>query len=124
MTRLTKLVIPALAASLALGVAAPASAAPWNAQNFKQEIAKLDRQVEQAERRNLITRSEARQLDRLVGQLERLHRNYARDGFTKGEARILQNQINKVEKQIASEIDTRNKRHDSRNDNRRGDYRR
>jgi len=109
MNRFTKLIAPALAASLALGAVAPATAAPFfNGGNIRQQIAQLDRKVEQAERQHRLTRQEAQKLNRLVNQVENLQARYARNGFTKGELRILDQRVDTVSRQIDREIASRN----------------
>jgi len=105
MNRLTKIIAPVLAASLALGAAAPAFAAPWNTGgDLRKQINQLDRKVDQAERRHLISRQEAGRLDRLVDQLENLHARYAKNGFSRTELRTLDQRIDTVDRQIDSEI--------------------
>lgn len=108
MNRFTKIIAPALAASLALGAVAPATAAPFfGAGNVRQQIAQLDRKIDQAERQHRLTRQEAQKLDRLVDQVQTLQARYARNGFTKGELRILDQRIDTVSRQIDREISSR-----------------
>jgi septal ring factor EnvC (AmiA/AmiB activator) len=102
MTKATKIVASALAASLALGVAVPAAAAPWNAPGqLRSEIAQLDRQVRQAEARRVISQREAAQLDRQVDRLQDTYRFYARGGFTRSELSQLDRQVDQVKRQLA-----------------------
>ncbi len=112
MNRLTKIIVPALAASLALGAAVPASAAPGRSEGFgvRQEIQQLDRKIEQAEQRRLISRDEANKLDRSLNQVERLHQTYARNGLSRAELRTLDNRLDAVERQLTREIADRNGR--------------
>jgi hypothetical protein len=113
MNRLTKLIAPAVIASLALGATAPVAAAPFygaGAGNIRQQIAQLDRKVEQAERRHLITRQEAQRLDRLVNQVQNLHTTFARNGLSRAELRALDQRIDTVERQIDREIADRDGR--------------
>lgn len=135
MNRLIKFVAPAIAASLALGAAMPASAAPgygYNAHNrIKQDIAQLDRDVDRAERRQLLTRSEARNLDLKVDRIERLYETFSRNGFTNGEMKVLQARIDTAEREVARKIGDRNLHgkdrgkswHDDHRDTRRDDHR-
>jgi len=109
MNKLTKIIAPAAtfigAASLALGAAVPASAASWNnGGDLRQQINQLDRKVDQAERRHLISRQEANRLDRLVNDLQAQHARFARNGFTRAELRTLDQRIDTVDRQIDKEI--------------------
>lgn len=114
MNKLTKIVAPALAASLALGAAMPAAAAGWDRHGggfgVKQQIQQLDRKIEQAERRHLISRDEANRLDRNLNKVERLHSTYLRGGLNRAELRTLDNRIDAVERQLSREIADRNGR--------------
>ncbi|MBO9603702.1 MAG: hypothetical protein J7496_14460 [Novosphingobium sp.] len=105
MNRLTKLIAPALAATLAIGAVAPASAAPYNNGNgVRQQIAQLDRTIDQAERQHRLSRQEALQLTRQVAQVRTLQVRYAKNGFTRAELRILDQRIDTVQRQIDREI--------------------
>ena len=111
MNRSSKLIASALAASLALGAAIPATAAPFQgAGNIRQQIAQLDRKVERAESRHLISRQEAQRLDRLVNQVQNLHASLARNGLSRAELRVLDQRIDTVERKIDREIADRNGR--------------
>ena len=104
MTNAKKIVASALAASLALGVAAPASAAAWNAPGqLRQEIAQLDHKIDRAEANRTISRREAQQLDRQVDRLQDAFRSYARGGFTRYELASLNNGIDQVKRQLRAE---------------------
>jgi hypothetical protein len=99
-----------LAAPLALAaagvLATPASAASWNsARQVRNEIAQLDRQVDRA--RGLSQREEQR-LERQVDRLQVLYRNYARNGFTRGELRTLGSQIDQVRNDLFRQSSDRN----------------
>jgi Spy/CpxP family protein refolding chaperone len=105
MNRLTKLIVPALAASLALGAVTPATAAPFNNGNgVRQQIVQLDRKIDQAERQHRLTRQEAQRLGKLVDQVQTLQARYARNGFTRAELRSLDVRIDTVSRQIDREI--------------------
>ena len=112
MTNATKIVASALAASLALGVAVPASAAVWNPGQLRQEINQLDRQIDRAEARRSISQREARQLDRQVDRLEEAFRAYARGGFTRYELASLNNGVDRVRIQLRQERADRDRRAD------------
>lgn len=125
MTSATKIVASALAASLALGVAAPASAAVWNPGELRQEINRLDRQIDRAEARRTISQREARQLDHQVDRLEHAFRHYARGGFTRYELASLDNGIDRVRIQLREERRDWDRRADEgRYDRHERDYRR
>jgi chromosome segregation ATPase len=102
MTPATKRVTSALAASLALGIAVPASAAAWNAPGqLRQQIAQLDRQIDRAEANRTISRWEARQLDQRVANIRAMFNSYARGGFTRQELKNLDNRVDEVKRQLA-----------------------
>ena len=103
MTTANKLVASALAASLALGIAAPASAAVFNPGSLRQQIAQLDNQIDRAEARRTISHREAQALDRQVDRLEDTFRSYARGGFTRYELANLDNRIEQVKRQLRFE---------------------
>ena len=103
MTTANKLVASALAASLALGIAAPASAAVFNAGSLRQQIAQLDNQIDRAEARRTISHREAQSLDRQVDRLQDMFRAYARGGFTRYELANLDNRIDQVKRQLKLE---------------------
>ena len=99
------LIAAPLALAAASVLAVPASAAPFShPAQLRNEITQLDRQVNQAERRHLISSREADRLGRQVNQLQAMHARYAWNGFTNGELRILGNRIELVKKQVAREI--------------------
>ncbi|MGX7953725.1 hypothetical protein ACWPM1_14330 [Tsuneonella sp. HG249] len=103
MTNPKKIVASALAASLALGIAAPAAAAVWNPGQLRQEIAQLDHRIDRAEARRTISQREARHLDNQVDRLEDAFRSYARGGFTRYELASLNNGIDRVKSQLRAE---------------------
>jgi TolA-binding protein len=119
MTPATKIVASALAASLALGIAAPASAAAWNAPGqLRQQIAQLDSKIDRAEARRTISHREAQQLDRQVDQLEDMFRSFARGGFTRYELASLDNHITQVKRQLTTQKYDDNNRADGARYNR------
>ena len=99
----------ALAAASVLTV--PASAATYHHSpgKLRGEIAQLDRQIDRAEQRRLLSRQEANRLERRVDQLRDLHNRYARGGFTRAELRILDLRIDAARKQINREIGSRDR---------------
>jgi septal ring factor EnvC (AmiA/AmiB activator) len=102
MTFATRIAASALAASLALGIAVPASAAAWNAPGqLRQQIAQLDNKLDRAEARRTISHREAQRLDLQVDQLRLQFRNYARGGFTRYELASLDRRVDQLERQLA-----------------------
>ncbi len=113
MTIANQLVASALAASLALGIAAPASAAVFNPGSLRQEIAQLDNKIDRAETRRTISHREAQQLDRQVDRLQETFRIYARGGFTRYELANLNNGIEQVKRQLTIQRRDDNNRPDA-----------
>ena len=80
----------------------PAAAAVYDRPGqLRAEIAQLDRQIDRAEDRRIISRREAAQLDAQVDRLESMFRSYARGGFTRYELAALDSRIDAVKRQIA-----------------------
>jgi septal ring factor EnvC (AmiA/AmiB activator) len=113
MTTAKKIVASALAASLALGIAVPASAAVYNPGNLRADIAQLDSQINRAEARRTISRREAQKLDRQVDRLQDTFRAYARGGFTRYELASLNNGIAQVRNQLQAQRWDGNRRADA-----------
>src|SRR6476469_3648249 len=100
MTNANKIVASALAASLALGITVPASAAVFNPGSLRAEIAQLGNQIDRAEARRTISHREAQQLERQVDRLQDSFRAYARGGFTRYELASLNNGVAQVRNQL------------------------
>ncbi len=117
MKNVNKLAIPALITALALGTAVPASAAGWghNGGQLRSQIAQLDRQIDRAEHRRLLSWSEANRLERRVENLKDMHQRYARNGFTRAELRILDRRVETVHRLIDRQIGERDNYRDGRN---------
>lgn len=109
MNKLTKLIAPALAASLALGAAVPASAATFvhSAGNVRVELAQLDQQIDVARARHQISASESATLQKKVDRVQNLYRTYSRNGFSRSELRVLDNQIDTVKRDLARQANDR-----------------
>jgi len=105
------LTAPLALASIAV-LASPAAAAPYNSGQIRNEIAQLDRQINNI--RGLSPREEQR-LENQVDQLQRLYKDYARGGFSRGELQRLDGQLSSVKAQIFAQSRDRNGRFD-RND--------
>lgn len=114
MNKLTKLIAPALAVSLTLGAAVPASAATFfnNGANVKVEIAQLDRQIDIAKARHQLSWQESASLEKQVDRLQSLYRTYSRNGLTRAELRTLDNQIDNVKQNLARQTHDRDFGHD------------
>lgn len=81
-----------------------------NSRDLRSQINQLDREVDRAQNRRLISNREAQRLDREVNQLERLHAQYARNGFSRVELRTLENRIDQVQRMVRNEINDRDGR--------------
>lgn len=78
----------------------------WNQERvgaIRQQIWQLDRQIDRAAERRVISRTEAAQLNRQVRALQNTYNSYARNGLTLAEVRTLQNQINRVRTRLRLE---------------------
>jgi predicted RNase H-like nuclease (RuvC/YqgF family) len=98
MRKLTKIIVPALCATMALGAAIPAQAYPkqGHGQSIALQITELQRTVNRSDRRNGISDREAWRLRRDVQQLSRQYRQFSRNGLTRAEYRILDNRIDAI----------------------------
>jgi len=98
MRKLSKLLAPALLASLAVGAAVPASAAPtpYRSDAIRNQIAELQRRVERNDRRDRISEREARGLRQDVYRLRDQFRAYNRNGLSRSEYRILTQRIDNI----------------------------
>ena len=117
------LLAPVLFAALAAGTALPVSAAAYgNGNQLRRDISQLDRQVDQARARHVLSGREAASLDARVRTLDATWRSYARGGFTGAETRSLENRIDQVKRDFARQATDRNGRANDRrwsNDHRR-----
>jgi hypothetical protein len=87
--------------------------------SIDQQLANLSQRIDRAFERRLISGNEARQLQREVQQIDRLHDRYARNGLTQREHWELQNRIQNLRQQIRYErqegrYDRRGDRYDDR----------
>ena len=122
MKTVNRIAASAIAASLALGVAMPASAAVYDRPGqIRAEIAQLDRQIDRAEDRRILSRREAAQLNAQVDRLQAMFRSYARGGFTRYELASLDTRLDAVKRQVAIQARDGNRfgRNDPRDDWRR-----
>ena len=111
MTIAKTLLAPALIAALAAGAAMPASAAVYaNGNQLRRDISQLDRQIDQAQARHILSRREAASLQSQVRTLDATWRAYSRGGFTGAEVRNLDNRIDRVRRDLAHQANDRNNR--------------
>ena len=100
-----KLIAPALAALMIAGAATPASAAPWHHRSdLRYELKQMDRQIDHAYARGLLTRAEVNRLERRVDQVHRLYYNFSRNGISRGEAVALDNRMRSLRNLFAREM--------------------
>jgi hypothetical protein len=136
MRKFTKIVAPALFATLALGAVVPAQAqnhdrhdqrydngrsdngrynagrpTPGRDNQIRADINNLNRSIDRAIARRTISNREATGLRRDATEIQRLYTQYARNGLTQTEQRTLRNRVDRIESTL------RNERRD--NDNRR-----
>lgn len=138
MRKFTKIVAPALFATLALGAVVPAQAQNQdrrddarrydqrydNRQNngrynapqtsvrdnqLRADISNLNRSIERAVQRRTLTSREAAGYRNDVVQIQRLYTQYARNGLTLAEQRTLRSRVDGLENQLRKE------RRDNRN---------
>jgi len=98
-----KFIMPALAATAAIGMfaATPADAQRWQFRpaarvQLNQDINQLDRRIVRAERRHTITRREALTLRSQTARLRSLYYRYNRNGLTRGEVQVLESRVNRI----------------------------
>ena len=117
---LTKtLFVPVLFAALAAGTTMPASAAAFGSGNqLRRDISRLDRQIDRAQSRHVISGREAVSLQSRVRTLDATWRAYARGGFTRAETRSLDNRIDRLKRDFARQATDRNGRAGNRYDQR------
>ncbi|MCB2060439.1 MAG: hypothetical protein R3E09_12125 [Novosphingobium sp.] len=98
MRKLTKIIVPALCAAMALGAAVPAQAYPTQGRNqsIASQIDELQRAVNRNDRRDAISEREARSLRSDVRQLSKQYRLYSRNGLSRAEYRILDKRIDSI----------------------------
>ncbi|MDT9599852.1 hypothetical protein [Sphingosinicella rhizophila] len=98
-----KFLVPAILIS-AVAVSAPAAAQYRGGHNqgvgIERQIDQLERQIDRARDRRLITRQEARRLDNQAEYIDRLHDRYRRNGLNQREHHDLQNRINRLRQQF------------------------
>lgn len=101
------LLIPAVAATLLAGAAAPALAAPG--QNLNAQQARIEQRIEVGVRNHTITRREAATLRAELRQIERLEARYRHDGLSRRERADLSQRLDRLSAKVFAE------RHDRQN---------
>ena len=111
-----RIVAVTIAATLALGVAVPASAQRWhdNGHQFRQQISQLEHRVD---RNRGVSNREARQLDRQISHLKAQYNRFVRGGFDRRESQAMQRMIADVRYAITTQARDNNNRY-ARNDRR------
>jgi len=117
MRKLSKIIAPALFATLALGAIAPAQAqyrpddgrynaarpTPGRDNQIRADINNLNRSIDRAIARRTISNREATGLRREAAQVQRLYAQYARNGLTMAETRTLRDRVNRIEYRLRAE---------------------
>ena len=104
-----RILASAIAATLAVGAAVPASAQARNSDGhqFRQQIAQLEHRVD---RNRGLSNREARQLDRQISQLKSQYNRFARGGFDRRESQAMQRMIADVRYAIVAQARDSNNR--------------
>lgn len=95
-----KTIILALAATSALGLAAPAAAQSGGYANVSGHVGQIQAQLQAGVRSGAITRSEAMPLRQQLRELTRLERQYAGGGFSRAERSDLQRRAQMLRQEI------------------------
>ena len=107
MRKLNRIVSPALIAAIALGAASPAFArpTPYRADQIRNEIAKLERDVNRNDNRDHISEREASGLRNDVRSLKNQFRDFNRNGLSDWEYRRLNERIENIRHRLHREHD-------------------
>jgi hypothetical protein len=121
-----KTFLTAAAIVASLGVALPAAAQPWNGGDFRSERSgdfrndrsvefhndrSLELRIDRGVRNGSLTPSEARSLTRQLDDVQRLERQYARNGINGREARELDRRYASLESRLRFETRDSDNRH-------------
>lgn len=99
-----KALMPALAAAVLFAGAGEAMArTPQRAEAIRHQIEELRRDVNRSDNRDRVSEREAAGLRRDVDQLQRLLRDYNRDGLSNWEMRNLENRIQSIRARLHNE---------------------
>lgn len=116
-----KTIILALAATSALGLAAPAAAQTGGYGNVSANVGQIQARLEAGIRSGAITRSEATPLRQQLRALTRLERQYASGGFSRAERSDLQRRAQALRQDIRMAAQSHYGRDDDRRDGDRWD---
>ena len=106
MGKLTRIIAPALFATLALGAVTPAAAqryTPNRSEAIRNQIAELQRRVERNDSRDRISEREARGLRRDVYRLREQFRLSNRNGLSRNEYMTLNRRIHSIRERLRIE---------------------
>lgn len=81
-----------------------------NRGSLRSDIAQLDNRIDRAERNRSISRKEANALRRDTDDLQRLYRNYARNGLNRQEVATLSKKVDRIQWSLRAEQRDRDKR--------------
>ena len=104
-----KTFIAAAVAAITLAAAVPASAAPWQNINARQE--RLDNRIDQGVRSGRLTRQEAVQLRASFRQISRLEARYRSNGLNMAERRDLDRRFDRLGMQLQAQLNDRQRRY-------------
>ena len=104
-----KTFIAAAVAAITLAAAVPASAAPW--QNINQRQAQLNNRIDQGVRTGRLTRQESVQLRANFRQIAQLEQRYRRNGLTMSERRDLDRRFDRLSAQLQVQLNDRQRRY-------------
>jgi hypothetical protein len=96
------LIAVASAAAALVSVSGTANAAPW--QSINQREARIEMQIRQGIRSGALTRAEAMTLQNRLGRVERLERNFRRNGLTMTERRLLDNRYDSIARSLRVQL--------------------
>ena len=100
--------VAAAAAAVTATIAVPASAQAWRMQpaverEIRQDINQLERRIDRAAQRRIISPREATSLRREADRLERTYYRFARNGFTRHEVAQLERGVNRLHQRLRIE---------------------
>lgn len=105
----------AIMITIGLTAPVPASAQSWRLQprvqrEIQNDISQLDAQIARAAERRVISRSDAKRLNREASNLQRTFNRASRDGLDRREVEQLESQVNRLRMQLRLERRTWNGR--------------
>ena len=105
MRKLTKIILPALAATVVFSTAAQAQMGPTpgRANAIRNQIEELDRRIARNDNRNRVSEREAAGLRRDVRNLRFQFRDFNRNGLSRNETVTLERRIDNIRSRLRSE---------------------